>query len=61
MIQAAAIFLVGMAALAVVARLRKPPAKRPPGRIDGPSLCGRCGRMLTGRGPCSCEDRAGGG
>lgn len=57
MIQIVVVFLVGMVGLAVWSRFRRPPrnAERP--RLDGPVLCGRCGKLTSPRAPCGCKTK----
>lgn len=58
MIQIALVFLVGMVGLAVWSRLRsRPPEKRAKPRLDGPVLCGRCGKLTSPRAPCGCKTK----
>ncbi|QYK42244.1 MAG: hypothetical protein KF887_03690 [Paracoccaceae bacterium] len=59
MIQAVAIFLLGMGALAVWSRFRRPPARRGPPRLSAPALCGRCGRLNPPGKACACTGRKG--
>lgn len=49
LIKIVALFLVGMAVLAMFGRLRLPGIRR-----KGVRKCKTCGRFLIGKGPCDC-------
>lgn len=53
------LFLLAMAVLAMVGRLRLPRGKPKPPRVKGPVICGKCGSYILGDGPCACGARPG--
>ncbi|MCC6304513.1 MAG: hypothetical protein IT545_04875 [Rhodobacteraceae bacterium] len=58
LVKIVALFLVGIAALAIFGRFRagRPRAgrKAPPARLARARLCSRCHRLLVGPEPCDC-------
>lgn len=50
------LFLLAMAVLALLGRLRFPTLKRPgaPPPLPAPVVCIRCGTPIPGKGPCAC-------
>ncbi len=57
-----ALFLVVMAVLAMVGKLRLGPRRdRPGGERPRPRLCPDCGRLLLSAHPCDCGGGGGGG
>ncbi len=54
------LFLLAMAVLAFMGRLRLPGRKtKAPPRMKGPVICGKCGSYILGSGPCACEAPSG--
>jgi hypothetical protein len=59
LVKAALLFLLAMAALALAGRALGR-TRRPPPRLGGPVLCGRCGRLTGADGRCDCGGPGGG-
>ncbi|MGP3698373.1 hypothetical protein [Rhodobacter sp. NSM] len=49
------LFLLGMAALAMIGRLRLPSVRRKSTKVPPPTICGHCGRFLLGQQECPCR------
>lgn len=55
MIQIVILFLVAMAALAVIGRVKRGIGGKTAGK---PAKCRSCGRHIIGKGPCPCRKRS---
>lgn len=53
------LFLLGMAAVAMIGRFRWPSGGRKIPPRAPPTICGQCGRLITGKGDCDCRRRKG--
>ncbi|AXQ94765.1 hypothetical protein ORIO_13855 [Cereibacter azotoformans] len=49
------LFLIGMAAVALIGRFRFPRIGRRSARVAPPTICGHCGRYILGKAECSCR------
>ncbi|MCE6951146.1 hypothetical protein LAZ40_06115 [Cereibacter sphaeroides] len=50
------LFLLGMAAIALIGRFRWPlGGRRPQAKVPPPTICGHCGRFIVGKGGCDCR------
>ncbi|MEA5159476.1 hypothetical protein [Cereibacter johrii] len=49
------LFLLGMAAIAMIGRFRTPRLPRRRAEVPPPTLCGHCGRFIVGKEPCPCR------
>lgn len=50
------LFLLGMAAVAMIGRFRWPlGGRKSRPKVAPPTICGHCGRLITGKGACECR------
>ncbi|SNX69455.1 hypothetical protein SAMN05878503_10448 [Cereibacter ovatus] len=50
------LFLVGMAAVALIGRLRWPlGGRKSQTKVPPPTICGHCGRFVLGKDGCDCR------
>ena len=59
MMKVAAVFLIGIVALALFGRVRLGGLLAKPPVVSKPGKCAGCGRFLIGMGPCECGRRHG--